>query len=139
MRADTSDVAFRLLLTLSELWDGLQRNDVDPTNRGLHLSIDYLGGYTRISAGAGSRPRLIVEWNESVRHLRVVRCEDWPGFDATISSTVAFVRQEASKRGLADVVDAAFLKACQEPISARRTVVPKPQPVVPREPIARRA
>ncbi|HXU24311.1 MAG TPA: hypothetical protein VN697_09800 [Tepidiformaceae bacterium] len=124
MRADTDDVAFRLLLSLGELWDGLERADIDPTARGLHLTQEFLGGYTRYSAGPGSHRRLVVEWNESSRHLRVLRCLDWPGFEATISATVAAVRVEARAKGLIDVVDRAFLKACQEPLPARRTVLP---------------
>ncbi len=122
VRADTSDVAFRLLLALGELWDGVQRAGVDPSGRGLHLTKEYLGGYTRICAGPGSHPRLIVEWNESSRHLRVLRCDDWPGFEATISATVAIIRAESRSRGLIDVVDAAFMKACQDSAPIRRTV-----------------
>ena len=76
MRADTSDVAFRLLLALGEIWEGLERANIDPTCRGLHLTQEPLGGYTRYSAGPSSTPRLIVEWNESSRHLRVIRCND---------------------------------------------------------------
>lgn len=127
MRADTTDVAFRLLISLGDLWDGLLRAGIDPTQRGLHLSKEYLGGYTRYSAGPGSHARLIVEWNESSRHLRVLRCDDWQGFEATISATVAAVRNDARGRGLLDVVDATFMAACQEPCPpARRTVVPMP-------------
>jgi hypothetical protein len=124
LRADTSDVAFRLLLALGELWDGVQRAGVDPSSRGLHLTKEYLGGYTRICAGPGSHPRLIVEWNESSRHLRILRCEPWQGFEATISGTVAHIRAEARLRGLIEVVDAAFMKACQESAPVRRTVSP---------------
>jgi hypothetical protein len=123
VRADTSNVAFRLLLALGDLWDGLQRSSIDPTSRGLHLTREYLGGYTRYSAGPSSHPRLIVEWNESSRHLRVLRCAEWPGFDALISATVAQVRLEAKGCGLTDVVDAALMKACGEPAPSRRTVV----------------
>ncbi len=127
MRADTSDVAFRLLLALGDLWEGLQRAGLDPAGRGLHLTTEYLGGYTRLCAGPGSHPRMIVEWNESSRHLRVLRCEEWPGFEAAVSSTVAYVRSESRLRGLLEVVDGAFMKACQEPeLPARRTVVPMP-------------
>lgn len=123
MRADTSDVAFRLLLALGELWDGLSRADIDPTSRGLHLTLNYLGGYTRYSAGPASHPRLVVEWNESSRHLRVLRCDEWPGFEATVSNTVSYIRAEARARGLVDVVDKSLAVACQEPLPARRTVV----------------
>lgn len=124
MRADTSDVAFRLLLALGDLWDGLQRADIDASSRGLHLTKEYLGGYARLSAGPGSHARLVVEWNESSRHLRVLRCDEWPGFDQTISATVAHVRTLARECGLIDVVDAAFVKACQEQQApARRTIV----------------
>lgn len=123
MRADTSDVAFRLLLSLGELWDGLTKSGIDPTARGLHVNQEYLGGYTRYCAGPASHARLIVEWNESSRHLRVLRCEDWTGFEATISATVAHVRVEARTRGLIDVVDRAFVEACQDPPPARRTVL----------------
>ena len=108
MRADTGDVAFRLLLSLGELWDGLERADIDPTSRGLHLTQEFLGGYTRYSAGPGSHRRLVVEWNESSRHLRVLRCLDWPGFEATISATVAAVRVEARAKGLINVVESGF-------------------------------
>jgi hypothetical protein len=113
-----------LLLALGEIWDGLEKADIDPTSRGLHMTQEYLGGYTRYSAGPASHPRLVVEWNESSRHLRVLRCHEWPGFEATVSATVASVRQEARARGLIDVVDRTFLKACQEPQPSRRTVVP---------------
>jgi hypothetical protein len=124
VRADTSDVAFRLLLALGDLWEGLQRADIDATNCGLHVTKEYLGGYTRLSAGPGSHARLIVEWNESSRHLRVLRCDSWPGFEQTISSTVAHVRTAARDCGIIDIVDAAFVKACQEPrLPSRRTVV----------------
>lgn len=123
MRADTSDVAFRLLLALGELWDGLSRANIDPTSRGLHLSLDYLGGYTRYSAGPASHARLVVEWNESSRHLRVLRCDDWPGFEATVSNTVSYLRVEARARGLLEVVDRSLAQACQEPLPSRRTVV----------------
>lgn len=124
MRADTSDVAFRLLLSLGDLWEGLQRANIDATTRGLHLTKEYLGGYARLSAGPGSHARVIVEWNESSRHLRVLRCEAWPGFEQTVSATVAHVRSVARECGLLDVVDAAFMKACQEQhLPTRRTVV----------------
>ena len=123
MRADTSDVAFRLLLAVGELWEGLQGAHIDPTCKGLHLTKEYLGGYTRYSVGPSTRARMVVEWNESSRHLRVLRCEEWPGLDATVSGTVAYIRSEARTRGLIDVVDAAFMKACQEDLPARRTVL----------------
>ncbi|MDZ7727259.1 MAG: hypothetical protein U5Q44_03155 [Dehalococcoidia bacterium] len=124
MRGDTWDVAFRLLLALGDQWEGLQRADIDPTARGLHLTKEYLGGYTRLSAGPGSHPRLVVEWNESSRHLRVIRCEEWSAFEQVISATVAHVREAARARGIIDAVDSNFVKACQEPATpARRTVV----------------
>lgn len=134
MRADTSDVAFRLLLALGDLWGGLQRTSIDPTVKGLHIATDELGGYTRYSAGCGSHARLIVEWNETLRHLRVIRCEAWPNFEATVSSTIAYVRTEARARGLVDMVDKAFIKACEEPSApVKRTVLsmalPQPQPL----------
>lgn len=123
MRADTSDVAFRLLLALGDLWEGLGEAHIDATCRGLHITQEFLGGYTRFSVGPASHPRLVFEWNESSRHLRVLRCEEWTGFEATISATVAAVRIEARTRGLIDVVDRAFLKACEDPTPARRTVI----------------
>ncbi|MCX7616848.1 hypothetical protein [Tepidiforma sp.] len=125
MRADTSDVAFRLLLALGELWEGLHRAGIDPSARGLHITHEYLGGYTRYCAGPGSHPRLVVEWNESSRHLRVIRCEPWPGVEATISATVALVRAEARARGISDIVDRTLVAACKEPLKpARKTVLP---------------
>ena len=125
MRAETSDVAFRLLLALGESWDALQRASIDPSAKGLYLTKEYLGGYTRFSAGPSTSPRLIVEWNESTRHLRVLRCHEWPGFEAAISSTVAYVRDEAREHGIIDSVDNVFVRACQEPSApARRTVLP---------------
>lgn len=127
MHADTSDVAFRLLIALGDLWEGLNRAGLDPARRGLHLTKEYMGAYTRFCAGPGSHPRLIVEWNESSRHLRVLRCEDWPGFEATVSATVGFVRHEARAKGILDIVDAAFMKACEEPVPpCRRTVIAMP-------------
>lgn len=125
MRADTSDVAFRLLLALGELWEGLHRAGIDPSVRGLHITHEYLGGYTRYCAGPGSHARLVVEWNESSRHLRVIRCEPWPGVEATISATVAYVRSEARARGISGIVDRTLVAACKEPDKpARRTVLP---------------
>lgn len=124
MRADTSDVAFRLLLALGDLWDGLERAGIDASSRGLNLSQEYLGGYTRFSAGPGTHPRIVVEWNESSRHLRVLRCDSWPGADATVSATVAFVRAESRLRGIVEIVDRTLAAACQEPTQpARRTVL----------------
>ena len=123
MRADTTDVAFRLLLALGEIWEGLERAHIDPTCRGLHLTQEPLGGYTRYSAGPSSTPRLVVEWNESSRHLRVIRCNDWPGVDATISATVAIIRNEARSKGLSDVVDRVLARACADPAPSRRTVL----------------
>ena len=122
MRADTSDVAFRLLLALGDIWDGLQRADIDPAVRGLYLTRDFLGGYTRYSAGPSSTPRLVVEWNESSRHLRVLRCTEWPGFDRLISTTIGYVRAEAQKAGISETVEEALVRACQDPMPVRRTV-----------------
>lgn len=129
MRADTSDVAFRLLLALGDLWEGLQRTNIDPSVKGLHMSTEELGGYTRYSAGCGSHARLVVEWNETNRHLRVIRCEAWPSFEATVSGTIAYVRSEARARGLADMVDKTFMKACEEPSApVKRTVLSMAMP-----------
>ena len=139
MRADTSDVAFRLLLALGDVWDGLLRSNIDPTVRGLHLSKEYFGGYTRYSAGCGAHARLVVELNESSRHLRILRCEEWPGFEATVSGTVAHVRAEARARGVIDRVDPVFIQACQEPAPMRRTVVPTAMASASRPTVARRA
>ncbi len=125
MRAETNDVAFRLLLALGESWDALQRASIDPSAKGLYLTKEYLGGYTRFSAGPSTKPRLIVDWNESTRHLRVLRCHDWPGFEATISTTVAYVRDCARTQGIIDTVDTVFVRACQEPTApSRRTILP---------------
>lgn len=124
VRADTTDVAFRLFLSIGELWDGLQRAGIDPGARGLHLTKEYLGGYTRYSAGPAARSRLVVEWNESSRHLRVVRNDAWQGFEALVCATVSHIRSEARCRGLADVVERRFVGACNEPAQpSRRTVV----------------
>ncbi|MGE3075888.1 MAG: hypothetical protein AB7N24_08380 [Dehalococcoidia bacterium] len=124
MRTDHSDVAFRLLLALGELWDGLGRAGVDPTAKGLHMTQEYLGGYTRFSAGPGSHARLVFEWNQTTRHLRVLRAEPWPGAEATISGTVAHVRSMARDCGIAESVDQALVAACQEPSQpSRRTVL----------------
>lgn len=123
VRAETSDVAFRLLMAIGELWDGLHGAGVDPGRKGLHLTREYLGGYTRYASGPGSRSRLIFEWNESSRHLRILRDEEWPNFESTISVTVAYVREQARTHGLSEVVDARLVKACQDPaIPMRRTV-----------------
>lgn len=139
MRADTSDVAFRLLLALGDLWDGLHRAGIDPTRRGVHLSKEYLGGYTRICAGPGSSPRLVVEWNESSRHLRVLRCTPWPGFEAAISQTVAYVREQSRPRGIGDIVDRRLVEACEDPKPCRRTVVAGAQAVTASAGLARKA
>ncbi|MBI5946564.1 MAG: hypothetical protein HY875_00305 [Chloroflexi bacterium] len=120
-----------MLLALGDLWEGLHRATINPTTRGLHLTNEYLGGYTRICAGPAAHPRLVVEWNESTRHLRVIRCEDWPGFESILSATVAHVRAEARIRGIQDVVDASLMRACQEPSSPiRRTVAQRPMPAL---------
>ncbi|MEX0784749.1 MAG: hypothetical protein WED87_04550 [Dehalococcoidia bacterium] len=109
---------------MGDLWEGLQRTKIDPTVKGLHMSTEDLGGYRRYSAGCGSHARLVVEWNETLRHLRVIRCEAWPNFEVTVSSTIAFVRREAADRGLADMVDKAFVRACEEPTApVKRTVL----------------
>jgi hypothetical protein len=124
MRADTSDVAFRLLLALGDLWDGLQNARIDPSTRGVHLTKEFLGGYTRYSAGPAASPRFVMEWSEATRHLRVIRWHEWPGAEAAISATVQMIRAEARSRGIADIVDQSLLRACQEqgqPV--RRTVV----------------
>lgn len=123
MRADTKNVAFRLLLALGDLWEGLHTAGINPAARGLFVSVEHRGGYIRYSAGTSSHPRIVVEWNESSRHLRVLRCDDWSGFDALVSQTIAHVRNEARARRLSDVVDAALTAACKEPPPARRTVV----------------
>ena len=123
MRADTKNVAFRLLLAVGDLSEGLQRAGIDPSARGLFLSTEHRGAYTRYSAGPSTHPRIIVEWNESSRHLRVLRCDEWPGFDALVSHTIAHIRAEAQRCKLDDVVDKALTGACQEPAPARRTVV----------------
>lgn len=122
MRADTSDVAFRLLLALGEMWEGLQRAGIATGTHGLYLTNEYLGGYLRISAGPGSHARVVVEWNESSRHLRILRCEEWPGFEAAVSATVAHVRNQARERGLGDMVDPRLVRACQDQLPTRRTV-----------------
>lgn len=127
MRADTNDVAFRLLLSLSELWEGLQKADIDPSVTGMRISNEYLGGYTRISAGMGCDSHLVVEWNESSRHLRVIKAEPWPRFETIVSRTVAYVREEAAKHGISETVDRTFVRACAEPESpVRKTIVTRP-------------
>ncbi len=133
MRADTDDVAFRLLLALGDLWEGLGRSDIDQTRKGLHLSVEYLGGYMRVCAGPGGTPRLIVEWNESSRHLRVLKNESWARFEATVSDTVAHIRQEAGAHGIQDAIDKRLVEACLEPAPVRRTVAASA-----REPVATR-
>jgi hypothetical protein len=111
-------------LALGDLWEGLQRTNIDPSVKGLHMSTEELGGYTRYSAGCGSHARLVVEWNETCRHLRVIRCDQWANFEATLSSTVAYVRKEALRRGLADTVDKALMRACEAPAApVKRTVL----------------
>lgn len=122
MRADTDNVAFRLLLALGDLWEGLGRSDIDQSKKGLHLSVEYLGGYMRICAGPGGTPRLIVEWNESSRHLRVLKNEYWARFDVTVSDTVAHIREEAGAHGIQDAIDKKLMEACQEPEPVRLTV-----------------
>ena len=140
MRAETSDVAFRLLLALGESWDALQRASIDPSAKGLYLTKEYLGGYTRFSAGPSTNARLVVEWNESTRHLRVLRCFDWPGFEASVSNTVAFVREQARAHGIIESVDSVFVRACQEPSApSRRTVLPGAMDSGAGEPARRRA
>ena len=123
MRADTSDVAFRLFMALGDLWDGLQRSNINPGGRGLHLTKEYLGGYTRYSAGPAAHARIVVEWNEATRHLRVIRCEAWSGFESIVCSTVSYVREEARAKGLSGIVEARLSEACNEPAPQRRTVV----------------
>jgi hypothetical protein len=124
------------LLALGELWEGLQRAHIDPTLRGLYVTKEFLGGYTRYSAGPSSTPRLVVEWNESSRHLRVLRCADWPGFEKLISTTISYVREQSRPAGIGEIVEKALVGACTEPMPARRTVLSTAmEPVV----VARRA
>ncbi len=88
------------------------------------MTQEYLGGYTRFSAGPGSHARLVIEWNGTLRHLRVLRCEPWPGAEATISATVAHIRSAARQVGIAEMVDRTLVAACQEPTEpCRRTVL----------------
>lgn len=113
---------------------------MDPTARGLQLTQEYLGGYTRFSAGTGSHARLVVEWNESSRHLRVLRCEPWPGAEATISATVALVRNEARSKGIIEIVDRSLVEACSEPTRpCRRTVLSSAHATAAPAALARRA
>jgi hypothetical protein len=134
VQADTSDVAFRLFLSLAQLWDGLERAGIDATKKGLHLTREDLGGYTRYSAGPGTHSRLIVEWNDSSRHLRVLRNDAWSGFESVLSASIAHVREQARLKGIIEAVDAAFMKACQEPVApCRRTIVQlRPAPTLAR-------
>lgn len=88
------------------------------------MTQEYLGGYTRFTVGPGSHARLVFEWNQTTRHLRVLRAEAWPGAEATVSGTVAHVRAKARACGIADSVDQALVAACQEPSKpSRRTVL----------------
>ena len=123
MRAETDDVAFRLLIALANVSDGVQRASIDTVQHGLHLTKSYLGGYVRISAGPSPTPKLIVEWNESTRHLRVIRCRNWPGFESTISQTISFVREEAQKKSILESIDWAFVDAVNNDSPSRRTVI----------------
>ena len=41
MRAETDDVAFRLLIALANVWDGVQRASIDTVQNGLHLTKNY--------------------------------------------------------------------------------------------------
>lgn len=112
MTANQGDVAYRLLMAVGELWDGLVRSGVDPSKKGLHVSREYLGGYVRISAGPGAHARIVAEWCESSQRMRILRREDWPGFESALTATVKHIREDARAHGLQDVVDRALLKAC---------------------------
>lgn len=115
MRTEQVDVAYRLLVAVGELWDGLVRAGIDPAQKGIHLSREYLGGYIRISAGPSAHARLVAEWCESSQHFRVLRKEEWPGFESTLSATVKHIRDDARRLGLLDVVDSTLMKACAAP------------------------
>lgn len=119
MRAGQVDVAYRLLVAVGELWDGLVRAGIDPAQKGVHVSREYLGGYIRISAGPGAHARLVAEWCESSQHFRVLRKEDWPGFESSLSATVKHIREDAKRLGLLEVVDAALIAACDVPETAK--------------------
>ncbi len=119
MRAEQVDVAYRLLVAVGELWDGLVRSGIDPAQKGIHVSREYLGGYIRISAGPGAHARLVAEWCESSQHFRVLRKEDWPGFESTLSATVKHIREDAKRLGLLEEVDAALMKACAAPAPSK--------------------
>lgn len=112
MRTEQVDVAYRLLVAVGELWDGLVRAGIDPAQKGIHVSREYLGGYIRISAGPSAHARLVAEWCESSQHFRVLRKEEWPGFESTLSATVKHIRDDARRLGLLDVVDSTLMKAC---------------------------
>lgn len=112
MTQNQADTAYRLLMAVGELWDGLVRSGVDPSKKGLHVSREYLGGYVRVSAGPGAHARIVAEWCESTQRMRVLRREDWPGFESALTATVKHIREDAKAHGLQDVVDRAIIKAC---------------------------
>ncbi len=109
-------------MAVGELWDGLVRSGVDPSKKGLHVSREYLGGYVRVSAGPGAHARIVAEWCESTQRMRVLRREEWPGFESALTATVKHIREDAKAHGLQDVVDRAIIKACAP--------TPKPQPTM---------
>ena len=121
MRATQPDVALRLLVALGDLWEGLLRAGIDPSRNGISVRREYLGGYVRISAGPGSHPRVVAEWCESSQHMRVLKREEWPGFEASLSATLRHVREDAKTRGLLDLVEQTLLKACEAKVA---TVTP---------------
>lgn len=123
MRTEQVDVAYRLLVAVGELWDGLVRAGIDPAQKGIHVSREYLGGYIRISAGPSAHARLVAEWCESSQHFRVLRKEDWPGFESTLSATVKHIRDDARRHGLLDVVDSTLMKACTVPAAPAKAPV----------------
>jgi hypothetical protein len=45
--------------------------------------------------------------------MRVLRREEWQGFEAALSATVKHVREDAKSRGLLDLVDEKLLRACE--------------------------
>lgn len=110
--ATADDTAYRMLAALGELWDSLKGAGIDPGRRGVQLRAEYLGGYLRVSAGPGAHARVVLEWHEASGKIRVLRADEWGGIATSVCATVKQVRDEARARGLLDMVDKVFLRAC---------------------------
>jgi hypothetical protein len=115
VRAEQVDVAYRLLVAVGELWDGLVRAGLTRHRRASRLA--------RIRAGTSDQrcqapTRVVAESVRTSQHFRVLR-RRLAGFESALSATVKHNRDDARRLGLLDVVDSTLMKACSHRAAAK--------------------